>query len=370
MEKESHTISPYLVFFLLQSSMIGVGIMNFQRDLTDQGGYSSWISVLLAGIIIHILVWIIYRMLSTDPVNSDLISLNKACFGRIAGNLINGAFVLYFFMVAFSVFRVFVEIVQVWLFPSMSMYPVSIVFLVVIYYTISGGFRTVTGLSFWGIILPYIIVVPLLFFVLKYLHPLNLLPIDVGSIENIWLTIKTMVFQYSGFEVILLIYPLVHTPKKSYKWAQLAVLCSTSIYLVLTLLAFMFFSQGQMKHIIWPTLTMLKTIEIPLIQRLEYIVISIWFLKIIATVSIFLWSACRGLKIAVNIKHRTSSLIFLAGFLTMQILFFKDRSSISILSMVVSNIGFYFIYVYIPILFVIVLLRSKFMSRKLNDGKK
>ncbi|MDF2651777.1 MAG: spore gernimation protein, partial [Paenibacillus sp.] len=73
--------------------MIGVGIMNFQRDLTDQGGYSSWISVLLAGIIIHFLVWIIYRMLSTDPVNSDLISLNKACFGRIAGNLINGAFV-------------------------------------------------------------------------------------------------------------------------------------------------------------------------------------------------------------------------------------------------------------------------------------
>lgn len=366
MEKESHTISPYLVFFLLQSSMIGVGIMNFQRELINHGGYSTWITVLLAGITIHLLVWIIYRMLSTDQINSDLISLNKACFGRIVGNLMNGLAVFYFFMVAFSVFRVFVEIVQVWLFPSMSMYPISIVFIIVIYYTISGGFRTVTGISFWGIILPYIIVVPLLFFVLKYLHPRNLLPFHVSSVENIWLSLKTMVFQYSGFEVILLIYPLVHTPKKSYKWAQLAVLCSTSIYLVLTLLAFMFFSQGQMKHIIWPTLTLLKIIEIPLIQRLEYIVISIWFLKILATISIFLWVACRGVKRAINFKHRTSLLIFLAGFLIMQILFFKDRSSISQLSIVTSNVGFYFIYVYIPILFIIVLLRSKFMSKKIE----
>ena len=126
----------------------------------------------------------------------------------------------------------------------------------------------------------------------------------------------------------------------------------------------MYFSLGQMKHIIWPTLTMLKIIEIPLIQRLEYIVISIWFLKILATVCIFLWVACRGLKTAVQIKHRTSLLIFLAGFLIMEILFFKDRSSISQLSVFSSNIGFYFIYVYIPILFIIVLLRSKWMSKK------
>ncbi|NOU86652.1 GerAB/ArcD/ProY family transporter [Paenibacillus sp. LMG 31460] len=366
MEKESHTISPYLVFFLLNSSMIGVGILNFQRELINHGGYSSWISVILAGITIHLLVWIIYRMLSTDPLNSDLISLNKACFGRIVGNLINGSVVLYFFMGAFTVFRGFVEIVQVWLFTSMSLYPVSVVFLVVIYYTISGGFRTVTGMSFWGIVLPYVVVIPLLFFVIKYLHPRNLLPLHVNSVEDILLSIKTMALQFSGIEVILIIYPLVQTPKKSYKWAQWAVLSTTSIYLVLTLLAFMFFSQGQMKHIIWPTVTLLKIIEIPLIQRLEYIVISIWFLKILATISIFLWAACRGVKTTVNIKHRTSLLIFLAGFLALQLLFFKDRSGISELSKFNSNVGFYFNYVYIPILFVIVLLRSKFMSKKIE----
>ncbi|KRF37990.1 GerAB/ArcD/ProY family transporter [Paenibacillus sp. Soil787] len=364
MEKESHTISPYLVFFLIHSSMIGVGILNFQRELIDHGGYSSWISVLLVGISIHILVWIFYRLLSTDPLNSDLISLNRACFGRIIGNLINGCVVFYFFLVAFSVFRVFIEIVQVWLFPSMSMYPVSFVFIVVIYYTISGGFRTVAGMSFWGIVLPYIVVVPLLFFVLKYIHPRNLLPFHISSVEDIFLSIKIMVFQFSGFEAILLIYPLVQTPKKSYKWAQLAVFCTTFIYLVITLLAFMYFSQGQMKHIIWPTLTMLKIIEIPLIQRLEYIVISIWFLKILATVCIFLWVASRGLKTAVHLKHRTSLLIFLAGFIVMLTLFFKDRSSISQLSSFSSNVGFYFIYVYIPILFIIVLIRSKVMSKK------
>ena len=52
---------------------------------------------------------------------------------------------------------------------------------------------------------------------------------------------------------------------------------STLIYVVLAIVSFMYYSEGQLNHTIWPTLTMLKIIKVPFIQRFEYIIIFVWF---------------------------------------------------------------------------------------------
>ena len=48
--------------------------------------------------------------------------------------------------------------------------------LLVTYYIIKGGFRSVTGICFWGIVLP-IFVVFFLIYPMKYAHFRNILPI-------------------------------------------------------------------------------------------------------------------------------------------------------------------------------------------------
>lgn len=357
-KSEKSLISPFIVFFLIQGNMIGVGILNFQRSIIEHAGYNAWISVIAGGITIHIILWMIYRMLSSDQEILDLTIINTLCFGRALGHLFNLANVLYFYLAGFIVFRVFIDVIQIWLFPVMNIYPVCIIFIVIIYYTLAGGLRTLAGISFWGSILPYMIIFPLFFFVLKYLHPINILPIFNHTFKEIALSTKSMLFQFLGVECMLMLYPFIKTPDKSAKWGHAAVFFTGFIYLIITLITFMYYSEGQLKHIIWPTLTLLKIIEIPVIQRLEYIAVSLWFLKALVSVSISLWIAGRVLRTTVRIKQRWGLLLFLAGFLILFI-FFNDRGSVRRLSELYGNIGFYYIYLYIPLLFLITLFKKK-----------
>ncbi|MDQ0218697.1 GerAB/ArcD/ProY family transporter [Peribacillus cavernae] len=115
---ERFLVSPYLVFFLIYSNIIGIGIMSFQRDIIEDAGYDAWISVILTGLSIHILLWMMYRI--HKIANNDVIYIHQFCFGKWIGGLLNVFIITYFFVLALIVFRVYIEVVQVWMFPLMK----------------------------------------------------------------------------------------------------------------------------------------------------------------------------------------------------------------------------------------------------------
>ena len=90
------------------------------------------------------------------------------------------------------------------------------------------------------------------------------------------------------------------------------------LYLCTALVSFAYFSQGQLGHTIWPTLTMAKIIEIPFLQRFEYILISMWLLVVLPTIAVSVWCTIRGFSKTFN-KPPTLFLILvliaLLGFL-------------------------------------------------------
>lgn len=360
---EKYMVSPYFVGILLYVSMVGVGVLNFQRKLIEHAGYNSWISVILAGISIHILLWMIYKILSSNSDANEIITLNHTLFGKVSGNLLNLAVVLYFVYGAFVKFKVYTELIQVWMYPVMNILPLSISIALLVYYTLSGGFRSVTGIGLWATFISFVSIIPQVLLTLPFLHPLNLLPLLNHSATDILLSSKSMVFEYLGFETLLLFYPFIKTPEKSQKWAHIMLILVTFIYLMLLLLALMFFSEGQLPHSVWPTIDMISIFEVPLLQRLEYFFISLWFIKTIAGICLYLWVACRGVRTAFDIRPRNSLLVFLVAIVTLNYLITQHRS-IEKVSEWYSNIGFYFIFVYIPFIFVCVLIRKKFLKSK------
>ncbi|MFE5319451.1 GerAB/ArcD/ProY family transporter [Paenibacillus sp. NPDC056579] len=358
--KESYTLSPYLVFFLMYVSMVGVGVLDFQRDLSEAAGYNAWISMLLSGISIHVVLWMMCKILHDQP--ADLMSINCSCFGKMLGSVINFGIIVYFFLGAFVTFRGYMAIVKVWLFPDMNMLPVTILIAVLICYTVSGGLRSVAGLCFWGVVCSFLFVIPLNFLAIPYLHPQNLLPLYERTPAEIYNGFKCMIFQYLGIETLMLYYPLVPSQAKAQKWAQGALLTATIFYLMIVLVTFMFYTQGQLSEIAWPTLHLIMILELPLFQRLEYFVISVLFIKIAANVALTIWAACRGAKQAWNMKMSVSLLAFMIGFIALQIVINEGGRSKQLIEWY-SNVGYYFIYVYIPVLFVWVQIRSKLRTR-------
>ncbi|MGG1518111.1 GerAB/ArcD/ProY family transporter [Paenibacillus oryzisoli] len=355
---EKYLISPFLIVPLMYVSMVGVGVLNFQHEMAELAGYNAYISVVLVGISIHLILWMIYKILSSNQEGVDVTAINITCFGKIVGNILNFAIVLYFFFAAYIEFYAYIEVIQIWVFPSIKILPISAILVSFIYYTVSGGFRSVTGLSFFGLLMTLIFIIPENLSVLPYTHPLNLMPLFNHSITDILLSSKSMLFQFLGFEALLLFYPFIKSPAKSQKWAHLMVLFVTLMYLMIIIITFMYFSEGQLREISWPTLNMLKIIEGPVFQRVEYLAISLWLLKNLSGISLRLWCACRGMKTIFQIKPRASLLTFLVGFLILEY-FLKDHSIFLWISECYSDVGLYFIYGYIPIMFVVTQVRKK-----------
>ncbi len=88
----------------------------------------------------------------------------------------------------------------------------TLLFLLVTYYALKGGFRSVTGICFWGTVLP-IFVVLFLVFPLQYAHFRNILPIFIHSPIEMLQSAKDSSLEFLGFEAILVFYPFIEKGK-------------------------------------------------------------------------------------------------------------------------------------------------------------
>ncbi|MFS0863622.1 GerAB/ArcD/ProY family transporter [Fredinandcohnia sp. 179-A 10B2 NHS] len=358
--KEQFLVSPFLVFFLIHSMQIGIGMLGFQRIIAKSAGFDSWISIIIVGICVHIIIWMIYRIL--DNSKGDIVHVHKEIFGKWIGGFISLLFILYLMAMSVTVLRSYIEVVEVWMFADFNKWVFGFFTLVLVYYIISGGFRTVTGISFFSVVLPFYILLVMIF-PLGYAHVRNLLPIMSHSFMDIAKATKDMSLSIIGFEVILFYYPFIKDAKKSQKWAHLGALATTILYLGVALTAFMFYSEAQLDKQIWATLSMFKIVILPFVERFEYIGITSWFLVVLPNICLTLWASSRGIKrmFAVKQKH---SLIVIMAIVLVAVGMFKTRFQINMLNDYMATFGFYFVFCYIPILFVL-----NFIIRKLR-GKK
>ncbi|MGH0429148.1 spore germination protein [Bacillus hominis] len=360
--QEKYQISPIFVFFLIHSAQFGAGVLGFARIIAKAAGYDGWIGVLIIGICIHILIWMMYFLLK--ETNGNLVDLHRQTFGKWLGNGVTLIFMAYFLIISISVIRTYVEIIQVWMFPTASTWMLTLFLCLVSYYIISSGFRVITGICVISVggTLGYLF---LSLFVLKYSHWSNLLPVFTHSFSDILKAANLSIYSMTGFEIYLMAYPFVKNPKQSHKFAQYGALFSNILYLFSTLLAFSFFSEKQLFKTIWSQLSMTQVIQLPFIERLEYIAISAYALVIVTSFILPLWAATRGTHEIFRVKQRGVLIAFiLITLIVSQLL--TTRHDINTF---ISNSGkasFWLMYVYIPILFIIVWVKRKWKKSKAN----
>jgi spore germination protein AB len=352
---ENSKISHFLVFYLISSMQIGIGVLGFQRIIAKSVGYDGWISVIFAGLTIHIILWMMYKIVET--VDGDLISAHTYVIGQKLGKAISFLFTSYFILLATAVLRTYIEVIQVWMFPEFSTFWFSIAFLGLAIYIIYGGFRTVTGIAFFGTVLPSYLILTF-GYTFPYADYHNLFPVFDHKISEFLTASKDMSLTYLGYETFLFYYPYLKNPQKSKKWAHLAILTTTVLYTILTVITFAYFSDKQLEKTVWATLSMWKIVQLPFVERFEYIGIANWNLIILPNICIAIWCASRILKRTVNLRKK-KGVILVALVCVIAINLFTAREQINMLNDITGKIGFYMNYVYIPILFIVVLLMKK-----------
>ncbi|MGP4080137.1 GerAB/ArcD/ProY family transporter [Pseudalkalibacillus sp. R45] len=343
---ENAMVSPTLVFFLIHAMQIGVGILGFQRYIAKDAGYDAWISILIGGLMMHILLWMIYKIL--EDSDGDIVSVHNDIYGKYLGGLLSIIFSFYFLLLSLTVVRTFIEVVQVWVFPRLNVWVFSFVFLLLAYYFAAGGFRVVTGMCLFSVLLG-LPVLSLYFFPLQFAHMENLFPIINHSIPELLASTKTATLSFLGIELLLIYYPFIKKPHASKKWAHHGVFFTTLIYLGTAIVSFVYYSLEGIQDIIWPTISLWKIVELPFVERFEYIGLAMWVYVILPNICLALWAASRVPRRVLNFKqHWILIIYFIILFIACGLL--KDRETIDQLNDWTGKIGFY-ILLYIPILF-------------------
>jgi len=333
-------INAYLLFFVVHSAQIGVGIQGFQRIIYQDARQDAWISVLIAGIATHIVTFCMIKTLDIYG-SHDLYGIQQDIFGKWMGNFLNALYVTYWFL--------------------------SATLLVIIIYAFTGGLRVIVGVSFFSIILS-LWILPMLAFPIKYASAESLFPILENDIRSILKGAHSMTFTIIGFEILNVIYPFVKDKKNIRKPVHLGLLFTTLIYLVVMMVSIAYYSEGKLLKTIWATLTLFSFISFPFIERFEFIAVCFWMLIIIPNLCLYLWAAYRG---AIRlVKIRATTFVWLFSFIVFIFtMIIQTRTEINTINTLFGNIAFYVIFIYPILLWILAILKKKVSSKKVTKNE-
>ncbi|WP_314590392.1 GerAB/ArcD/ProY family transporter [Paenibacillus terrigena] len=282
----------YMMLFLIPSVQIGVGIFGFQRYIYKESGHDAWMSVILAGIVTHIVMWM---MITTMKKNNDddLYDIHRTLFGKWIGNALSVVIMLYFITNMTAIVRTYIEAVQSWIFPDFPTWLLGLILVVLMVYGSLGGIRVVLQLSFISFIL--IAATTLLFYYpLQYADWRRLLPVYDTTVQHLVAGSMKMGFTIAGFEVIFFLYTLVKDKDKALRYAQGSILFSNLLYLIIMVISIAYFSENQMPKTIWGSINLLKIIKYPFLERIEFIAIPFWMFVVVPGIMMLAWILVRG----------------------------------------------------------------------------
>ncbi|RAP78475.1 GerAB/ArcD/ProY family transporter [Paenibacillus montanisoli] len=354
MEQARFTVSPYLVFPLVHSMQFGSEYLNMSIKPIQLAGHDTWISVILCGLCFHVVIWMVYRILNRNE--TDLIQIHRRFFGKWAGGGLNFIFIVYFLLHASLLLRLFIEIVQVWLFPDLATWLLASVLLLLVYYIVAGGFRVIVGICLFSL-LRHLLIAAMLF-TAGYFHFNNLSPVMDHSLNELLMAVKELAFPYVGVEILFFVYTFIKTPEKSEKWAHLANFVTTVSYLIVVLFSLLLFKFEQLSTQIWPQLTKYKFVRFPFIDRFEFVGASAQIFFVIPIICLCIWASSRAVKIMFAVKQRTVLPIFLI-LVFVAVSLIAGRNHIEAFQDLLSQIGFYMIFAYIPFVFLVDMVRVK-----------
>ncbi|MEH6954773.1 GerAB/ArcD/ProY family transporter [Neobacillus drentensis] len=344
-----HQVSPYLVFFIIYNSQVGVGILGFQRTIAAKAGYDAWIGVIIAGSFVQVFIWMMYKLLA--KADGDIVDVHSKMLGNLLGSVPSFVIMIYYWLASVSVILSFIEIIQVWMFPTLPSWILCSLILGLVYYCVSGGFRVVVGVSFLSFIIPQLLFIVLYLYPLKSAHFSNLLPILNHSYKELFDAVKSSMYTIAGTETLLMFYPFIREVKSSKKFAHLGVLFTTILYTISAIISFTFYSESQLKETIWPELSLTKVIRLSYLERFEYLYISMYIIIVSALLSLLLWCSSRGLKRI--FKKKQKYFLIVLSLLSVILSQLINEQIKEVLDKIVTQMNIWIFYGYIPVLLVL-----------------
>ncbi|KAJ48898.1 spore germination protein AB [Clostridium tetanomorphum] len=300
---DNNIVSSYSLFATLVVTIIGVNVFSYPSELANIVGGDGWIVILLSSIISYFLIYVICKVIrNNDYAHTYEILQNN--LGKIFGGLATLSLILYSIFFLSTGLRVFTEEIKMYL---LERTPTEFIFLVTI---LTGSYLVRAELdslikfneiSFWLMFIPVIVV-----FIFSFYDAdiTNLLPVLNNAPESYLKGIMRSMNRFMGFQILFLILPFVKEKRNIKRIVFNGIIFIALFYVLVFILAVGIFGKEQTKILLWPTITMIKYIDIPgaFIERWEGIIMSIWIIFYFTTFTNHYYFASDLLRKVLNFK--------------------------------------------------------------------
>ncbi|WP_066172444.1 GerAB/ArcD/ProY family transporter [Bacillus marinisedimentorum] len=360
--REKESITRGQVFVLTLQTQIGIGILSLPHDVQEFAKGDGWLSVLLAGAAVQLIITI-YWLLSKLYPKDTIFKIPERIFGKFAGKLFSVLYTFYFLLVANLILILFGRIIQRWVFPMTPSWIILLLFIGICSYLAYEDIHIIARFYSFS----FILAVLLLFMVLPALNFVDyrfILPVGQSGITGIAKGINSSIIAMIGFEILLLALPMMKTKRKAYRVLLAGNLFVTLLYTFVVLIALMTFSPKEIEIIPEPVLYMLKAFEFKIIDRIDLLFLTVWIVSAATSFISYLYSSSVGLASLLHTQGH-QKMVYVSWIPLIIYMFLPDDLiSIDSYSNFLEKASYLFVLVIPTFLLISGLVKAKMMKKK------
>ncbi|PCK19631.1 spore gernimation protein [Bacillus pumilus] len=267
------------VTILCSSTMIGAGILTIPRSSANSGFPDGWIIVLIQGVIFAFIAFLIGWIAEKNAPDTIFDSNTKGA-GAFFGTIFNLIMIAYLLAIVGFEARVLGEFVQFFLLQSTPMTVIVMLFLLVAIYHLKSGIFPVVKIVTYVYPFTMLIYIGLMLFSMRIFDFDYLRPVMALELKDFGKLFSQTFIQFTGFEIILIVVPLIYKDKWSKaKWAAAIGVGITSLVYSLTLFVVIgSMTVGETMLLTWPTVSLIQTLELEgvFIERFDIFLLTLW----------------------------------------------------------------------------------------------
>lgn len=283
------------LFWMIATMQIGMTILLTINPAIQTARRDAWISTCLAGLIGVSIAYMCSR-LSSDYPNQTFVHFTKELFGKWLGHAVIFVYFAFWYSTLAIILRQYSELIIGTILPRTPIIvPVVGMLLVAMYVTRSGLGAIARCSEFFGPIVLFVIVVPILLGI-KEADLTNFAPVfvDSGWMTVIQGSLPTATFLGDCVMLIMLIAFLPH-PKKSSKSAVLGVGAAAAVTCLATFLIIAVFGYNTSVGQIYPYFKLVRYVSyFDFVQNLDSLLIAIWIISVFIKVSLYFFISVYG----------------------------------------------------------------------------
>lgn len=194
-----------------------------------------------------------------------------------------------FSMIGCLVIKQYALIYQMLIFPTTSDMLLKIYVDVLVFLYVAKGIYTMSKANvIFSLLL--LLQIPLAFFFLDEFDLVRLTPFLLQEGTDMKEGFIRLYGAYMGYELCLFLFPYAENNKKWLKYIHLGNGITMFIYLLVTFLAYGFFSHKALIHSSFPILDMYAYLRFPFIERIQNFLFSLFLFSILHTGAMYYWS--------------------------------------------------------------------------------